>query len=130
MSDRILIADDHQETRSRLTALLTAAGYEVILAADGRQAVEKAKKDRPDLVLLDLKLPENDSLDVCDTLKSLPKFQSTPILILTDRAEIPSQEKSLKQGPGELIPAKFHPTDLLVKVQGCLHKERPRVSNA
>ncbi len=79
----ILVAEDHADSRDALRTLLEAAGYEVALAHNGREAVERALALRPDLVVMDLMMPEMDGLEATRVLRASPGFERTPIIALT-----------------------------------------------
>ena len=80
---RILIAEDHMDSREALRALLEAIGYEVYVAHDGRQAVEHALAVQPDLILMDIMMPGVDGLAATRTLRAHPGFRQVPIIALT-----------------------------------------------
>ena len=85
MPSKILIVDDEVHLARILQFTLEHAGFEVKTAYDGKEALEKAKKERPDLVILDLMLPIIDGYKVCNILKSDEDFKSVPIIILSAR---------------------------------------------
>src|SRR5690242_17974849 len=84
MPTRILVVDDEPSVSDLLAYNLRKAGYDVLAAADGRAALRLAREQRPDLVLLDLMLPEIDGLDVC---RELRKSSGVPVIMLTARGE-------------------------------------------
>ena len=85
MSRKILIVDDEVHLARILQFTLEKAGYEVVTAYDGREALDRAEKDRPDLVILDLMLPVIDGYKVCNILKTNEDFRDVPIIILSAR---------------------------------------------
>ena len=80
---RILVIDDDQECIEFAKLVLTADGFDVITAMDGVEGVEKASTERPDLIVLDVVMPEQDGWDTCDKLKSSPVTGNIPIVYLT-----------------------------------------------
>ena len=80
---RILLIDDDQISLEILRQALLQAGYEVMIASDGRQGLEKALSESPDLILLDLLLPGLDGYEICARLKEDPRYASIPIVMLT-----------------------------------------------
>jgi two-component system alkaline phosphatase synthesis response regulator PhoP len=85
MSGKILIVDDEVHLARILQFTLEKAGYDVVTAYDGREALERAEEDRPDLVILDLMLPGIDGYKVCNILKTHDEFKGIPVIILSAR---------------------------------------------
>lgn len=79
----ILVAEDHLDSRDALKTLLEAVGYQVVLANDGRQAVDQALERHPSLILMDMMMPEMDGLDATRALRQRADMQDVPILALT-----------------------------------------------
>jgi CheY-like chemotaxis protein len=94
----ILIADDRDASRELLRTVLLSAGYQVVEAADGREALARADSTRPHLILLDLQMPELDGFGVAAALRQDPRFAETPIIALTASAMQGDREKALKIG--------------------------------
>lgn len=95
---QILIADDRASSRELLHLVLERAGYEVIEAEDGQVALERARANPPDLILLDLQMPVMDGYQVLAALRSEPRFQTLPILALTASAMRGDRERILDAG--------------------------------
>jgi len=95
---RILIADDQPAGRDLIRAILESSGYEVIEAADGQEALDIAVSNLPDLILLDLHMPQLDGLSVMKKLRSDPRFAATPIIAVTATAMRGSREAGLEAG--------------------------------
>jgi len=95
---QILIADDRASSRELLRLVLERAGYEVIEAEDGQVALERARANPPDLILLDLQMPVMDGYQVLAALRSEPRFQTLPILALTASAMRGDRERILDAG--------------------------------
>ena len=91
---RILIVDDEVELVKAIQIRLEQAGYEALFAYDGQEGLEKAHKEKPDLIILDLMLPKMDGYWVCDLLKRDKRYNNIPIIIFTARA----QESDIKMG--------------------------------
>lgn len=86
MSQKVLVVDDEQSIVTLLKYNIEQAGYQVIVAYDGVQALEKVNEEKPDLVVLDVMLPEMDGIEVCKTIRS--DKNQVPILMLTDRKSV------------------------------------------
>lgn len=95
---RILLVEDNELNRDMLTKRLTRRGYEVIPAIDGRQGIELARKEKPDLVLMDLSLPEIDGWQAARVLKGDAGTRGIPVVALTAHAMLGDREKALETG--------------------------------
>jgi two-component system, cell cycle response regulator DivK len=95
---RILVAEDRESSRELLKSILSASGYEVIEAADGEQAVEKARQESPDLVILDLQMPILDGFGALGQIRALPGLNKIPIVALTANAMHGDRERCLAAG--------------------------------
>ena len=93
---RILLAEDDPVISEAVEARLTAEGYSVRRVADGMAAVQSAREDRPDLILLDILMPKINGMEVCRILKADPKTQASPIVIVTALAQIKDAEKAFE----------------------------------
>ena len=91
---RILVVDDEAELVKAIEIRLKEAGYEALVAYDGKEGLEKAHKEKPDLIILDLMLPKMDGYKVCGLLKADTRYGKIPIIIFTARA----QESDIKMG--------------------------------
>jgi CheY-like chemotaxis protein len=95
---RILIAEDRPGSRELIATVLSSAGYEVLEAVDGQDALEKASQNDVDLILLDLQMPKIDGFGVLASLRRDRRFQSTPIVALTASAMPSDRERALAAG--------------------------------
>ena len=98
---RILLVEDNELNRDMLTKRLRHRGYEVILAANGRQGIDMARGGKPDVVLMDLSLPEIDGWQVARLLKSDAQTRDIPVVALTAHAMLGDREKALEAGCDE-----------------------------
>ena len=121
---RILVADDDDDVRTLVGTLLRSARYEVIPAAGGREAIETAIRERPDLVVLDVMMPEISGWEVCATLKSHPETQGIPIVMLSVRNEIRDMITSMQAGADDHVTKPFTKRKLLEAVER-LAEHRP-----
>lgn len=97
----ILIAEDHPDSREALGALLEAFGFEVILAVNGIEAVAFARRDRPDLILMDVMMPALDGLEATRQLRASPETRDIPIITLTALDQ--AREKALDAGADDFL---------------------------
>jgi CheY-like chemotaxis protein len=121
-SPSILIAEDHSDSREALRALLEACGYSVEIASDGREAVARAVETRPDLILMDIMMPEVDGLEATRQLRARGEFRGVPILALT--AMQGAREKALAAGCDDCVNKPLDLPRFLAKLQRWLEGER------
>ena len=114
---KILIADDNQNIRDALTYLLEDEGYELILAKDGTETLRKVRELRPDIVFLDIMMPEINGYDDCRTIKTDPLLKNTYIIMLTAKGHVAEQERGKDVGANEYIVKPFSPMEILAKVK-------------
>jgi CheY-like chemotaxis protein len=81
--NKILIVEDHRDSREALRALFEAYGYQVVEAHNGRLAIERARADRPNLILMDIMMPELDGFDAARHIRAIPGHELTPIIAVT-----------------------------------------------
>ena len=104
MTERILIVDDHPLTRDALAGLLRQNGFDVVgEAAGGAEAIELAGTLKPDLVLLDLSMPEMDGLTAMREIRKRPNWKKLPIIAITAKAMRDDQEKAIEAGANDYI---------------------------
>jgi DNA-binding response OmpR family regulator len=116
---KVLIVDDELKVCDILKAYLEKDGYEVIIAVDGKSAVEKANQARPDLILLDLNLPEINGLDVCRLIRGR---SNVPIIMLTARDEETDKIIGLEIGADDYITKPFSPREVVARVRAVLRR--------
>ena len=114
-SARILVAEDHTDSRDALQALLEAYGYVVTIAIDGREAIERAQSVRPDLILMDIMMPVVDGLSATRELRGKPELDSIPIIALT--AMEGGRERALEAGCDDHISKPIDLSSLFQKVR-------------
>jgi two-component system phosphate regulon response regulator PhoB len=123
MKTKILVVDDEPDARELIEVNLKGAGFEVLTAADGRQALQKARANLPALVLLDVMLPEVDGLEVCKSLRHDPKTAFIPIIMLTARAAEIDRVVGLELGADDYITKPFSPRELVLRVKNLLKRQ-------
>ena len=120
MPEKILVVDDELEILELIAFNLKAGGYEVVTAADGPAAIHQACALAPDLIILDLMLPEMDGFTVCEILQRSPATAHIPIIMLTAWSSELSRIISLQTGAKDYIAKPFSPRELMLRVKGIL----------
>lgn len=119
---RILLIDDETALVEMVKIRLEANNYEVITAYDGNEALDKARKEKPDLIILDLMLPKMDGYKVCRLLKFDEKYKQIPIILFTARAQESDKITGEEVGADAYITKPFEPKALLDKIAELLNK--------
>lgn len=114
---RVLIVDDEASTRSMLTMLLEDAGYEVLEAAAGDTAVTEATEQIPDLIILDINLPQFTGIQVLQLLRGNPKTKAIPVVMCTAHDTLEDVERCLAAGAQDYIQKPFDLKGVLAKIQ-------------
>jgi two-component system phosphate regulon response regulator PhoB len=123
MPQTILVVDDERDIVELLRYNLVQAGYRVVSASDGRQAVDLACRERPDLIVLDLMLPVMPGAEVARALKQDEKTRDIPILMLTARGEEVDRVVGFELGADDYVVKPFSPRELVLRVQAILRRE-------
>lgn len=114
---KILVAEDEADIRELIAFSLTYAGLEVITAVDGEQAVQKALQEKPDLVILDVRMPKMTGYEACAAMKKTSELKDVPVIILSAKGQESEIEAGLDAGAYEYILKPFVLEELLHKVQ-------------
>ncbi|OGS09050.1 MAG: DNA-binding response regulator [Elusimicrobia bacterium RIFOXYA12_FULL_51_18] len=114
---KILVIDDEKSIRRFMDASLTAKGYEVMLAKTGQEGVKTAAENHPDIIILDLNLPDKDGLTV---LKEIRKFSRVPVIVLTVKSADADKELLLDSGADDYLIKPFSLTELLARIRVAL----------
>ncbi len=121
MSARILVVDDLEANRRLLEAKLTADYYEVLMAQRGEEAVQLAKRERPDLILLDVMMPGGiDGYEACRRLKAMPETRHIPVVILTTLDDRDNKVRGLQAGAEEFLTKPIDDVQLMARVKSLL----------
>lgn len=119
---KILVAEDERDIRELIGFTLRFAGFEVVLAANGVEAVEKAPEEKPDLIILDVRMPRMTGYEACRHLKDNPATSAIPIVFLSAKGQETEIEQGLALGAVEYIVKPFAPDDLTNQVKGILER--------
>src|SRR6266849_1043094 len=120
---RILVVDDSEDMRDLLQRLLERAGYRVVLAADGQASLTQAKRHHPDLVLMDLSLPDMDGWEAVGHLRKMREFRSIPIIAVTAHVSPREEERAMAAGCTAHIGKPFDTRVLLQSIARLLKGE-------
>lgn len=118
---KILIAEDHLDSREALRILLEAMGYRVTVAVDGRAAIDIALADPPDLILMDIMMPELDGFEATRQLKQNDTTRAVPIIAVT--AMEGARNLAIEAGANDVVPKPINTRVLLGKISGLLRPE-------
>jgi len=122
MKPRILVVEDEPDVVELLEFNLRGAGFEVVSAEDGGEALKKAREHTPALIILDLMLPEVDGLEVCKILRRHPATAAIPIIMLTAKASEIDRVLGLELGADDYVTKPFSPRELVLRVKALLRR--------
>jgi two-component system cell cycle response regulator DivK len=117
MSKRILVVEDQEDNRRILRYLLASAGYEILEALTGEEGVAMARTYRPDLILMDIQLPELDGYEATRRIKADPALQAIPIIVVTSYALSGDDIKAYEAGCDGYVTKPYSPRQLLAKIR-------------
>ncbi|HXS42393.1 MAG TPA: response regulator [Stellaceae bacterium] len=117
MTKRVLVVEDHEDNRQILRDLLGSAGFEIIEAENGEEAVTLAETGRPDVILMDIQLPVLDGYEATRRIKANPRSRSIPVIVVTSYALSGDEEKARLAGCDDYVSKPFSPRDLLAKIR-------------
>lgn len=121
-NQRILVVDDDKEIVRVLRTYLEQSGYEVFTAYDGNTALHMLMRERPDLVVLDLMLPDKDGLDITRLLRNEPALARIYVLMLTARVEDTDKVVGLEVGADDYVTKPFNPREIVARVRSALRR--------
>jgi CheY-like chemotaxis protein len=124
---KLLLVEDNEESRDGLSRHLRRKGYEILLAVDGRQGVEVARADAPDLILMDMSLPVLDGWEATRRLKAGSETRGIPVIALTAHAMAGDREKALASGCDDYDTKPIEFSRLMAKIESLLEKKAPRL---
>ena len=119
---KILLVDDEQDILEIVGYNLSQEGYQVTTATNGKEAISKAKKELPHLIIMDVMMPEMDGIEACENIRKFPELENTIITFLTARSEDYSQVAGFDAGADDYIAKPIKPKVLISKVKGLLRR--------
>ncbi len=130
MRPKILVVDDEPEAVELVEFNLKKAGFDVLTAADGAEALKKARAALPSLIVLDLMLPEIDGLEVCKMLRRDAATARLPIIMLTAKAAEIDRVLGLELGADDYVTKPFSPRELVLRIKKLLERDQPEPEGA
>ncbi len=128
--EKILIVDDEKNIAEALTYALQKQGFRTIVAHDGAKALELARRELPDAILLDWMLPEIEGLEVCRLLKAAPPTARIPIIMITVRSDETDKILGLEMGADDYVTKPFSPREVVARVKAVLRRGAPAAEEA
>jgi len=123
--NKILIVEDDEFLKRIYTLKLKKAGFEIVLASDGEEAVEKIKEEKPDLILLDLILPKKNGFEVLEEIKVIPELVDIPVIILSNLGQESDIKKGIELGAVDyLVKTEISIDTVVSKIKEYLAKSR------
>lgn len=119
---KILLVDDEQDILEIVGYNLTQEGYQIVTASNGKEAITVAKKELPQLIIMDVMMPEMDGIEACENIRKFPELQNTIITFLTARSEDYSQVAGFDAGADDYIAKPIKPKVLISKVKALLRR--------
>jgi two-component system phosphate regulon response regulator PhoB len=129
MKSAILVIDDERDVLELVTYNLKQAGFEVVTARDGEEGLSKARAMRPNLILLDVMLPQLDGMELCKIFRSTPATAGVPIIMLTAKAAEIDRVLGLELGADDYVTKPFSPRELVLRVKKLLERRRPSATS-
>ncbi len=120
---KILLVDDEQDAVKMLKDLLENEGYECITAYTGKRAIERVNEEKPDLVILDIMMPDMDGLSVCKDIKNNPKTKGTKVIMLTSKDNGDTLQESIEQKADWFVAKPYDNKYILMRIAKILSKE-------
>src|SRR2546427_6570726 len=127
--ERVLIVDDDPDIQKLVSYNLGQAGFEVTTAGTGRNALEAVQKHPPDLIILDLMLPDIDGMEVCRTLRQRDDSRRIPIIMLTARSEEIDRVIGFELGADDYVMKPFSPRELVLRVKSIFRRMKDERSD-
>lgn len=121
---KILVVDDDIHATTLFKTILTAKGFDALIVNDSSIAVQTATSTNPDLIILDLMMPEPNGFELCKMLRADPKFSRTPIVIFTAMGDSESKAIALEVGADEFLTKPFRVEDLMQRIQSLISRSK------
>lgn len=126
MTAKILIAEDERDIRELITFTLEFGGFQVIAATNGQEAIELARQHRPDLIILDVRMPKMTGYEACRILKSQEETRAIPVVFLSAKGQEAEIRQGMEAGADAYILKPFAPDELIQQVQSLLNRHHTK----
>src|SRR5512147_2968384 len=120
MAEKILIVDDDIDSLKLIGMMLQRQGYEIVAASNGQQALGRAHADQPDLIILDVMMPDMDGYEVCRRLRHDPATQTIPIIMFTAKTLVDDKVAGFEAGADDYLTKPTHPAELASRVKAVI----------
>jgi len=130
MAEKILIADDDLETLRLVGLMLQRQGYEIVAAQNGTQALNQARAESPDLIIIDVMMPDVDGYEVTRKLRQEPGTANTPILMFTAKSQVDDKVAGYEAGVDDYLTKPIHPAELAAHIRALLARAKSRGGSA
>ena len=120
MAKKILLVDDSSTVLMMERMILAAERFDIVTASNGREGQEKAKQEMPDLILMDIVMPQVNGLEACKALRADPATRHIPIILVTTRGEAQTMEQGYENGCNDYVTKPVNSAELLTKVRNLL----------
>ena len=127
---KILVVDDDKKSRYLVSFLLEKESFEVIMATNGLEGIEAARKQQVDLIIMDVKMPKMDGYETTKRIRRLEKYKSIPIIALTSYAMTEDKERALKAGCTGYIPKPITPETFISEIKKFLEVKDEKVNSS
>jgi CheY-like chemotaxis protein len=121
---KILIAEDERDIRDLITFTLRFAGYEVVSASNGEEAVHLAPQELPDMILMDVRMPRMTGYEACALIKADPKTQAIPVIFLSAKGQESEIQTGMNAGAEEYLLKPFAPDQLITRIHEVLSQKK------
>nr|MBP7228635.1 response regulator [Longilinea sp.] len=126
MAPKILIADDDPETLRLVSLMLQRQGYQVVTASNGVQAIGLARVEKPDLMIIDVMMPDLDGFEVVRQLRKNAETVTTPILMFTAKSQVEDKVQGYEAGADDYLTKPVHPAELQARLKSLLARSQSR----
>jgi len=125
MAEKVLIIDDEPETVRLISLVLQRQGFNTAIASNGAEGIEKSENENPDLILLDVMMPDMDGYDVCRKIRANRQTANIPILMFSAKGQVQDRVAGYEAGIDDFITKPIHPAELVTRVKALLARPRP-----
>jgi DNA-binding response OmpR family regulator len=126
MADKVLIVDDDVQTLRLVGLMLERQGFKIVAASNGMQALQMSRTEKPDVIVLDVMMPDMDGYEVTRRLRKEPDTAEIPILMFTAKAQVDDKISGYDSGADDYLTKPIHPAELTAHLRALLARRKPR----